>query len=308
MKFIKRLFTLLLYTFVIFSCKTKPVAVTPTKKEVNYIPYYLKVYEADSLFQIRDYKKSFEILDKLFKKFTPIQTEEYSEYSIYIMSSIMTGNIKNVNENFKKSIVDFGHTSINHRDRDKLYDTLMKVTKITNEDFINFSKDYSQKINLSLRKKIEIMLDEDQAVRVPKYDDEGMKRFQEKHKKEIEEIIVAYGYPNYQVIGYNGYEATNGPIFFLPIFLHQSIDIKEKYLPMLLDSVKKGKLSPNEYAAIFDRAFIEKSNGKQYFGTFPDYTLSNPIEIDSIRKSIGLPKYGYEKWKDKLIRPQYYTE
>jgi hypothetical protein len=304
---VQRILFLLCLTTFFFGCRKKDTVAKEVKQTVNYIPYYLKVVEADSLFQIRNYQKSYAILDNLFKRYKPIQTEEYWEYSTYIASAVMTGHTENINKMMKKSITDFGNFSICHRDADQLYDTLIKVSKFTESDFVDLTKVYSKKINLSLRKKIEIMLTEDQSVRIPKLNYEGMKHFEEKHKKQIEEIISKYGYPSYQVIGHNGYD-TNQPIHFYPIFLHQSIEIKDRYLPMLLDNLKKGKCSPYEYAFIFDKAYIEKNNNKGYYGVISEYRLDYPKKIDSIRKSIGLPRYGYEKWRDKLIYPEDYQK
>lgn len=56
--------------FLLMSCKAKQIS--QEEKSLNYIPYYLQVYKADSLYMTKNYKQSYEILDKLFKKYKPL--------------------------------------------------------------------------------------------------------------------------------------------------------------------------------------------------------------------------------------------
>ena len=43
----------------------------------NYIPYYLKVYEADSLFLVKNYSLAYDKFDSLFKYYEPINMPLY---------------------------------------------------------------------------------------------------------------------------------------------------------------------------------------------------------------------------------------
>lgn len=285
---------------IVSSFKTKQIT-SSKNTDINYIPYYLKVYEADSLFLTNNFKGSYKILDSLFQKYEPINMENYKEYGNYIASSVMTGHIKDIDEKIKKGFSNFGTIGFNHPESSKLFDTIRKVTKLSKEDFTLFLKDYSKKINLDLRKRIVQMDIEDQSSRGDNYSVEKMKFYQKKHKKEIEDIISNYGYPNYQIIGSSGYSdpsnPTQMPIIFTTIFLHQDNKILKKHLPMLLENLKKGKCSPDDYASIFDRLMWEtRKDSKQLYGTFPDHGNLHPEKIDSIRKSIGLPRFGYETW------------
>ncbi len=67
-----------------FSCKSKFI-----QKEVNYIPYYLKVYKADSLYIVKNYKESYNVLDNLFKEYDPIQMTNYYEVTKYYQLKII---------------------------------------------------------------------------------------------------------------------------------------------------------------------------------------------------------------------------
>ena len=77
-------------------------------KNSDYIPYYLKVYEADSLFTLKDYQGSYKILDDLFKKYDAKNTVSFYEYGTYLASCLMTGNTENIDIKVRKSYRDFG--------------------------------------------------------------------------------------------------------------------------------------------------------------------------------------------------------
>lgn len=95
---------LFLGIMMIISCKSRVIERNVSvieKEEANYIPYYLKVYEADSLYIIKEYAKSFFILDSLFKKYKPLNQEKFKEFETYISC----GYILNMKMNFKDSIL-----------------------------------------------------------------------------------------------------------------------------------------------------------------------------------------------------------
>lgn len=297
---------------VSLSCRTTVVDNNSLKKEINYIPYYLKVYEADSLFITNNFQKSYQILDSLFQKYEPLEMENYYEYSNYIASSVMSGHIDGLDGKIKKGYLNFGDVGFLHPQSYEIRQKIAKMSKLSKDEKELYKKEYSKRINLSLRKRIDIMFDEDQSVRRKNLNEEGMKFFENKHAKELEEIIANYGYPDYQVIGSMNYEDANWnipkPISCHILFVHQNIAFKEKYLPFLLNELKRGKCSPRDYSAIYDSYLFKKSAElniipKQLYGSIgiENRALVNPKKIDSIRKSIGLPKLGYEMWRAKKI-------
>lgn len=299
------------YYFVAFcllsflmSCKTRAVYLqTNATPEVNYIPYYLTVYKADSLFKVENYQNSYRILDSLFKIYQPLNMQNYNEYGVYIASCVMSGHNKNILEKIKLGFARYGTISFSHRNSQTIYDSIIKVSGITEDKAELYKEEYIKKINLALRKRIQKMEEEDQSART-NYDEQKMSFFQKKHQIEIEEIIAKYGYPNEQVIGFVGYRERKDtivtPFQFKTIFLHQDPEIQKKYLPKLLLDVKHGKLTPAEYASIYDKSILVITDKnripKQLYGSFSDTPLLCEKKIDSIRKSIGLPRFGYEKW------------
>ena len=55
----------------------------------NYIPYYLKVYEADSLFLVKKFSLAYEKYDSLFKYYEPINMPLYLECENYIKDGLL---------------------------------------------------------------------------------------------------------------------------------------------------------------------------------------------------------------------------
>lgn len=295
----KSLFLISIVTLTILSCKSSYTNIGD--KNANYIPYYLKAYEADSLCLIGNYQRSYEILDSLFKKYEPTNMDNVNEYSTYIACCVMTGNIENLDEKIRNGILKYGSIIRNHPDGDTIYTRLSKITKVSREEMKLLSQKNGEQYNTELRNRIIRMEDEDQNVRIPVLNHAKMDEIQKKHEKEIDEIISEFGYPNHNVTGYllnENYE----PVSFDVIFYHQTTETKKKYLPLLYDNLVKGKLSPNEYGGIVDKIYLDE--GSLYYGTFTGKVpLVNEKKIDSIRKTIGLPGYGYEEWAFKRIFP-----
>lgn len=287
----KIIIPILLLTFIMLSCKSNYTKIG--SKNANYIPYYLKAYEADSLSIIGNYKRSYEILDSLFRKYEPVNMTNVNEYANYIACCVMTHKTKNLDKNIRNSILKYGSFTLNHPNSDTIYERLSKITKVSDEEMAILRGTYRKKFNIELIEKITKMEIEDRSARIPVLDYEKMDVLQKKHEKEIDEIITKYGYPNKKVTG-NIYNTDGMPVSFDVVFYHQTAEVKKKYLPMLYEDLLKGKISPNEYGSIVDRIYLEQK--VLYYGCFSGLPLINEKKIDSTRRTIGLPSHGYEKW------------
>ncbi|BAP30176.1 uncharacterized protein CHSO_1139 [Chryseobacterium sp. StRB126] len=70
------LFTLLIISLAVFSCKNR---------ELNYIDYYNKVYTIDSIHRVqKDTLATIKQYKKLFRQYPPVQNERITEYEVYI--------------------------------------------------------------------------------------------------------------------------------------------------------------------------------------------------------------------------------
>lgn len=301
---IKQTFLLLFITFFFISCKSSYIKIGDAN--ANYIPYYLKVYKADSLFGSGKYKESYKILDELFKKYEPINIEGQTyEYGTYLASAVMSGNTNNLKQKVCYGYENYGSIWSGSKNAHYYLDTIIKSIAISKKEIDSLVSRYNSKLNLELRKEIVQMVNEDQSVRGDGYDMNGINKFQEIHKEKIKEILKQYGYPSYKLIGSNtGYEFNEIANFFL-LFLHQNNEFLEEILPFLLDNVKNGKMGADEYAIIYDRYTWNKTQdreSKQYYGSYTNkgkssLPLLEPNKIATIRKSIGLPSLEYILWE-----------
>jgi hypothetical protein len=298
----------------LFFCKNNAIPskkIVENAKDLNYIPYFLKMYEADSLFLTNNFQKSYEILDALFKEYKPQDSQGFYEYGNYIASSVMSGHLEGIDEKIRYAYKNFGGVNISHKDFFDLKDSIFKKTTVNKEELNILKANYISHLNLELRKKIETMLEEDQSVRFKKDKDlEGMTFYQKKHKPELEKIFAEFGYPSERIIGSENDSEKSAEISI--VLVHQKPEDKQKWLPILLENVKKGAIMPSIYSFIYDKMtwdFSEESDPRQYYGSFHKNfdtvefspPLINPKKTDSIRKSIGLFHTGYDIWRNKKI-------
>jgi hypothetical protein len=299
------LLILILFT-ILFSCKSSYTHVGD--KNANYIPYYLKVNEADSLHLVGNYKQSQHILDSLFKKFEPLRLSFYNEYFTYYRNKILLNDFDKMDVVLKKVVSDYGF-NIGLYLKDSLNSVAMKKAKFTEQDLKGFYESYVKSLNLEYRTAIEKMIENDQRVRlsVPRNKEEWEKVDKE-NAETIKKLIAKYGYPSIKKIG--PYEFTDKSSNISTLFLHASKEERENYiLDLMLESVKKGECEPNDFANVYDKYLYVSGehDGKVLYGELRDRKKSidmvvlNPKKIDSIRKSIGLEHLDYKRWKFKKL-------
>lgn len=286
-----------------FSCKTKVVDANSLKKEINYIPYYLKVYEADSLYLVKNYKKSYEILDSLFQKYEPLNLENYKEYETYISCAYKL----NKNLDYKKMIlysIEFLGTNTRYIKYDSLFNVAFKKINIPTDELEFHTQKYRAKLNLKLRDSIKELCSEDQKIRKNSNShSEDIRKLDSINEIKLRKIFKSYDYPSEKLIGEFFIDSTNVNLRF--VYLHTQHDFRINFLlPRVLHAVKIGKAYPEEYTESYDR-YMEITTGKQLYGSYnlkrgKQFTEFVDIKrIDSIRKSIGLPHLKYNRWRFK---------
>lgn len=301
----KRIASLSLFfiLFLISSCK--PTFKNITDSKINYLPYYQKVYEADSLFVTNNFEKSYKILDSLFKIYPPLQIPNVNEYSTYVYCSVLTGHVDNIKEKIKNGYKYGGSLSFQHPKSDSIYTIFEKNNFFTREERNAMHKQYMMQFDTVLYNKIKKMYLEDQAARVYPLDTVKMHATDAKNKKLIQEIFKKYGYPNRQLIGQLGLY-DDEPVSFFILFMHQDYKFKKRYLPALYKMMKQGNINPEEYALIVDRTYLEKNSS--VYGIIQQKQIDFPININKNRKAIGLNGFNYEQWRDSLINPQFHKK
>ncbi len=157
----------------------------------------------------------------------------------------------------------------------------------------------------SLKTKLETLLMEDQLFRRLYLDAEEkfgqtspemdyfwkvVEEQDDRIEKEMVVILERYGWLGISDVG----RRANAAIW--SVTQHSSIEFKEKYAPLMKESVLKGESQPLQYARLIDRMFVN-ANKPQVYGsqTTQDedgnpifFEIINPEYINSRRKEIGL--------------------
>lgn len=285
----------------LISCKSNYTRIGD--KNANYIPYYLKVYEADSLFIVKNYQRSYEILDSLFKKYEPVNIDGIKEFETYLTLNHLIGvENKQVDKIIKKSFLKYG-SQFWIFDNDSLKKQILIKSKYKKDDLLAFSNKYKSTLNLPLRDSIELMVLQDREVRSGQFiDSEETTKLNRLNEQRIIKIYSSYGYPSYKKIGYFDYNKKETSL--LAVYLHCSPEFINTFLlPHLHLAFTRGEILPDYYATVYDKLKIYQID-KQLFGTFREYKgnsspLINSKKIDSIRRSIGLESMDYQTWRFK---------
>ena len=297
----------LIMLFLLFSCKTKQVQENNMevleKKEVNYIPYYLKVYEADSLYLVYNFEGSYKILDELFKYYEPLNTEKYKEFETYISCCYKLNKNIDLKKLFTKSIEFYG-TNTRYIKYDILLEKAFNQSNFSELEISDLTKKYRNKLNFQLRYSIIDICKKDQLNRQNGDFGKNMSVSDSINKMKLRQIFSKYDYPSEKLIGEFYIDSTDVDLSF--VFLHTEIEFRTKFLlPKVLKAVKKGLAYPELFSQSYDRYLEDYKGGKQLYGSYnlvrskKNTELIDNKKIDSIRRSIGLPNIGYNRWRTK---------
>lgn len=278
--------------FALVSCKSSYTRIG--EEDANYIPYYLKMYEADSLFIVGDYERSYEILDNLFKRYEPIEMQGYYEYSSYVFSAVLSGKNVNYKKLAKKGYINNGGLNTQHVAVLLKLDSINDVIGLGNKKIEKYKEIYHKNINWELRNKIDEMSKEDQAIRQEgNIDTNKLSELARVHEKMIVDIFDKYGYPSTKKIGF-------GKEDLRAIFLHTDpVEYRPDYLlPKLKEYVTRGCEVPDVYGEVYDKWYYS-DNAEYCF--LPNKENYNEKKLDSVRRAMGLPHLGYSNWKRRKM-------
>jgi len=282
-------------------------------KNSDYIPYYLKVYEADSLFLIKNYSLAYEKYDSLFKYYEPINMPLYFEFENYIKSGLLVKKDKSFKKEFKKIVANYGYTYGNI-EKDTLLQVLALRFKKSKKDIEKWQKQYNSKIDTSYRYQLTIMNLDDQKVRNQKpVNWEGVAKVDKQNDSILRQMINEIGYPNFKNVGSfrKLNESEKKVDLGVEVLLNHFTSSEESfkfYNQILPNLIKKGECLPKDYAHLIDR-YHTKNNKDSffYFITF-NYDFKNNSSLVKIinerRKENGLPSIEYEKiwFEERLMK------
>lgn len=264
---------LLIILFFILSCKSK-----------DYIVYYNRVNEIDSLYRIANQpEKAIKQYKKLFKKYTPKNQERIKEYETYI--KLADQHQKNFGG--KKSLYKLIPLIAPYEGSYGDYFELFKKYGIDSTEVKQRIADWKKGLNKRLVDSFSIAFVRDQA--------EGRRNPQLMEKNDrinaqlLKWTFENYGYPSVQKIGLIG----NGGVFMPmhPLFSHM---IGEKEYPYfkakMLEYIKSGDCIPKDYANMVDRYNLQISKEGIIYGVYLSYdVIIDTIKANQERKKIGIP-------------------
>src|SRR5690554_5781856 len=297
MKIQKTVIVFSIILLALVSCKSSYTKIGD--KDANYIPYYLKVYEADSLFIVGNYQRSYEILDSLFKKYEPVDVWIVFPYRNYIISKNKVSTIKK--DELLEYVKIHDYAFFGDFDEDIPIKELIDKFEINSEEINKEIEFHSKSINASLRQELIEMLIRDQEVRRTKNED-SIKKVDWAHSERLKEIISEFGYPDKRIVGGYYFNGSAGFVDLSIIFNHISYNGDYEYFKKLLpELVKRGECSPFVYAMMEDRRGELFEDGFKYYSYLrPDIKTINAKKINNERKKIGLPSIEYMELKYKL--------
>ena len=266
---------LILLSFIIISCKTR---------ETNYITYYNKVNEIDSIYRIAQKPKlAIKKFRKLFKEFQPKNQERIEEFENYIYLS------DKYQENFggKKNLYKFITLIAPYRNAYQEHLPLFKKYGIDSLEAAN-------KTDLWVRSREKVLMDSITTLFIR--DQEGRRldinisaRNDLKNANLMKWIFDNYGYPSLQKVGVFGNDDVFLPMstFFSHMSASQDYPYFEKKLKRYLEM---GDCTPREYSTMVDRYHLQVLKDKMLYGSYIGVDgISDTIQVNKNRKSVGLP-------------------
>ena len=170
--------------------------------------------------------------------------------------------------------------------------------------FFAFGQNTENNLNKALIQKFDTILLDDQFYRC-KSDSIAMKfgyeskEMQEHYQKmfekdsintlKVSEIIDKYGWLDSSIVGKKG----NQTLFL--VIQHSDIRTQEKYLPIMKEAARKGKISKSELALLVDRVEMNNKRPQIYGsqiqrvnGKFVIYQIFDEVNVNKRRADVGL--------------------
>lgn len=280
--------------FVTCSCNIRK---GKAEKQMNYIPYYLEVYKADSLQLIGKNKEAFEKLDSLFKEYKPLNQIYIYEMASYVRLAELEKRKENIKPVLESLIKDWGLNK-ERIEKDSLISLAVQGNKIGDEEIKNWEAIFQSKLNKEYQAKIEEIRAKDQGVRKSYKNKDTVTFVDSKNYVEFISLLAQYGYPTYQKIGM----PLN--LFLNPFYIHiAQLQDFEKKEALIMKYVKSGEASPMNIYSLIDGKYVHQYQ-TYYFGddgTWSGFNAEQSAPKDTInkrRRERGLPSLEYAVWKN----------
>lgn len=258
--------------FFIIGCK---------KKDDNYITYYNKINEIDSIYRIAGKPElAIKKYDILFKDYSPKNQEYIEEYETYIKLS------ENHHLDFggKKSLYRLISLIAPSGDKYKKYLSLFQKYRIDEKEVRQEVSRYKNNLNHKLIDSLTIACQRDKETN--RRDLIIMQKNDNKNLNLFLQIFDRYGYPSEKKVGTAGNDGE--PLITATILSHLICLDYNKIYPRLLEYLKTGEIPPRMFALIVDKYYLCTEN-KHYYNISGTSSHEDSLMINRRRKTIGLP-------------------
>lgn len=187
--------------------------------------------------------------------------------------------------------------------------------------FSAYGQNSEKNLNKALTQRLDTILLDDQFYRCKSdsialkfgYESKEMQEhYQKMYEKDsintlkVSEIIDKYGWLDSDIVGKKG----NQTLFL--VIQHSDIRTQEKYLPIMTEVARNGKISKSELALLVDRVEMQNKRPQIYGsqiqrvnGKFVIYQILDEVNVNKRRADVGLePLEEYVKnWGIEYKRP-----
>ncbi|MBP1165618.1 MULTISPECIES: hypothetical protein [unclassified Chryseobacterium] len=253
-------------------------------KNRNYILYYNKVNEIDSIYRTTHQpEETIKQYRKLFRKYHPKNQERIKEYETYI--KLADQHHKNFGG--KKGLYKLVPLIAPYEGSYGSYFGLFQRYGIDSTEVKQRIADWKKGLNKILVDSFSIAFTRDQA--------EGRRNFQLMKKNDrinaqlLKWTFENYGYPSVQKIGLIGNDGVFMPMH--PLFSHMAGEKEYPYFKAkMLEYIKSGDCIPKDYANMVDRHNLQISKEGILYGMYLTYdAIVDTIKANQERKKIGIP-------------------
>lgn len=263
------------------------------KLDIDYRSYYPIVVEADSLYLVGEYDKSFEKLDLLFKNYEPLVFNE--EIQLYIKLSVLTRNKINKKKYFKLIMRKYGY-DVPRMKHDTMLMRIFNNLNFKQKQLSKFKVAHHKNSIDGLREKLVQLKKNDQKYRTGDYQSAEwrLKRdsIDDINEKELISIFETIGYPD-DTTHYYDWQSD-----ILTVLLHTNDSIRQNYfIPKVKEFVIQGKCRPQVLAAIIDQYHLYNGRKQIYNSYLGDAIQYDTITTRQLRKNIGMhPSLSINHW------------
>lgn len=269
-----------------------------SKRVTNYSNYHAKIIAAEEHISKEEYEKAITLYEETFENFDFIFLRDRQ---VLTQLYLFTGDMGKGLASIKKGITN-GWELQDLKDHKILQDHLGDTEwQVIEEQYDDLHKQFLNRIDSNARKEVQLMFQKDQelAMTIALMEDESeqeeyvMERFPSHSESQLRKLI-----DHVETKGYSG-EFLIGNNFWASTILSHHNSIAQDYVekdtlyefikPKLTQSLKKGYLSPYEFALMEDWKKAVLTDGEEsIYGYLKSPNESNIKEIDEARSEIGL--------------------